>query len=492
MGFAHNFLVLVEVPEKGKPRPIAQFHGDSYDWDAKNARRYFDATGGGRLGFRETTDPELRFFMDGSRSQPKFILATGTREEMEAIWNKARPTGAWINRQDFTYWPLGRNSNSVIYTLARAMGFDITGQPIDPKTGRHIEAPGREIDLTKGRGDAPRSTTPPKRIFGLGDGDRPRERPIAPEQEAPPYDGPNPPRRSAVPGETPPGSYLLGFENARKFADEHRFDPRAELALSGEQNKILSAWVERALAPAISYADLPEGLAGDVLDHAARLTPHAASLVLQKGLNRLAGTAAVGAAAPAAADGAAKRVTEDGWIGPETLAAARNHAADSGIGKVREAVALAAFERGLDGLAKGEAGPDEAPSVFHRSIGRLFRAPDGAAGSGGFAASRPAWASVSKPQHKHVATLQDALNGANRIFGFAGEPLKVDGDLGPKTGAALVAAARAAGPERLTDHLGKRFGIGEPDLMDNPARGFGYALDGEEEERGDDGLGAFA
>src|SRR5688572_2597070 len=103
--------------------------------------------------------------------------------------------------------------------------------------------------------------------------------------------------------------------------------------------------------------------------------------------------------------------------------------------------------------------------VFQSSVGRLYRNADDGAGT------RPTWASVSAPRHEEVATLQDALNEANRIFGFGDRRLKIDGDLGPKTSAALAAAARAAGPERLTDHVAKRFGIGEPGLMDNPARG---------------------
>jgi len=220
------------------------------------------------------------------------------------------------------------------------------------------------------------------------------------------------------------------------------------------------------LAPAISHAQLPKGLADDVLDHAARLTPHAASLVLQQGLNRLAGPAESGKTPPAFADGTPKRVAEDGWICAETLTATQKHAAALGLDRVREAVTLASFQHGLDALAKGDIGADEAPAVFRRGVGRLYRNPDEAAPAG-FAAPRPTWASVSRPRHEEVAALQLSLNDANRVFGFADRPLKVDGELGPKTGAALAAAARAAGPERLADHLGKRLGIGEPDLMDN-------------------------
>ncbi len=336
-----------------------------------------------------------------------------------------------------------------------------------------MPAPGGGIDLTKGRSDAPAPfTDKPERIFGHGHEGRKGMRPIPPEQEAPPYDGPNLPRRGEAPAGVTPATYRLGFENARRFADEHRFDPRAEPRLSPEQNRIVSAWVQRALAPAVAHAQLPKGLGDDVLDQAARLTPHEAGLILQQGLNRLAGAIEFGQTPPAFADGTAKRVAEDGWIGPQTLAATEKHAAEHGLVKVREAAALSAFQRGLDRLAKGEDAAEEASSVFRHSVGRVFRDPDGDAGA--FKISRPTWASVSTPRHAEVAALQESLNDANRIFGFADEPLAVDGDLGPKTGAALVSAARAAGPERLADHVGKRLGIGEPDLFTNPARGFAF------------------
>lgn len=491
LGFAHNFLVLVELVPGKEPRVISELHGFPVD---KQGRQQFGAAGmmsGNRLGLVEMNFPNGTDYYAESLDHPSFILFEGGKVEAEARFAKARETGKWITDQKFTYNPVGRNSNALANTIARAMGYDVTSQPIDLKTGRHIDAPSRGMDLRQGRSDAPKPFTDrPARVFGYGDEGKPRERPIPPEREAPPYDGPELPRRSSVPAEASPAQYRLGFENARKFADEHRFDPRAKPALSKEQNELIAAWVGRVLAPAISHAQLPKGLADDVLDHAARMTPHAASLVLQQGLNRLAGPAEFGNMPTVFADGTPKRVTEDGWIGPQTLTATQKHAAELGLDRVREAVALASFQHGLDALAKGDTGADEAPAVFRRSVGRLYRNPEEAAPAG-FAAPRPTWASVSRPRHEEVAALQLTLNDANRVFGFADGSLKVDGDLGAKTSAALVAAARAAGPERLTDHLGKRLGIGAPDLMDNPARGFDHALNDDEEERSGS-LGAFA
>jgi hypothetical protein len=493
LGFAHNFLVLVEITS-GKRRVVAELHG--FPVDPKTGKPRFglvSMTSGLPLGLAEHKWADGTNYYAESLRHPSFILFEGSKAEAEARFESARDTARWITAQKFTYNPVGRNSNAFANTIARAMGYDVTSQPIDRKTGRHIDAPSRGMDLREGRSDAPKPFTDrAMRVFGYGDEGAPRERPIPPEREAPPFDGPELLRRSGVPSEAAQTSYRLSFENARRFADEHRFDPRAEPVLSKEQNKIVWAWVGRVLAPAISHAQLPKGLADDVLDHAARLTPHAASLVLQQGLNRLAGPAEFGKTPPGFADGTPKRVTEDGWIGPETLTATEKHAAELGLDRVREAVALASFQHGLDALARGDIDEDEAPAVFRRSVGRLYRNPDGAA-QAGFAAPHPAWPSLSRPRHAEVAALQESLNDANGVFGFADEPLKVDGDLGPKTGAALVAAARAAGPERLADHLGKRLGIGEPDLMDNPARGFDDALDGDDDddERGGS-LGAFA
>jgi hypothetical protein len=473
IGFAHNFLVLVEVGAGNEPRVLGELHG--FPLNPKTRAPQFGVggmTSGGPLGLVERNFPKGTTYYAESLSQPSYILFQGHKAEAVARFEKARQAGKWITAQNFQYSPVGRNSNAFANTIARVAGYDVTGQPIDRATGRHIEAPSRGMDLREGRRGAPVPFTDrPERVFGYGDQGKKSQRPIPPEREAPPYDGPELPRHGAVPASAAPASYRLGFENARRFADEHRFDPSAEPALSREQNKIVSTRVERALGPAVAHERLPRGLAGDVLDHAARTTPHEAALALQEGLNRLTGAAQFGKTAPAFADGSAKRVAEDGWIGPETLAAVEKHAAESGLGRMRESAALAAFRRGLDALAGGGTDASEAPAVFRRSIGRLYRDPS----------APPVWPG-SRPRHDEVAALQESINDANRIFAFTAEPLVVDGDLGPKTGAALVKAARAAGSERLTDHVGKRLGIGERDLLHDPARGFGRALEEEDDD----------
>ena len=483
-GFAHNFLVLVEVLPNGDTRRIAELHGESRDPKTK-ALIGFDLSGRGQLEVKRYND-ESHYYRD-SENHPKFALFTGSEKEASERFAWAQREGNWITAQKFQYRLRTQNSNSATRTMARATGFDVTSQPMDRETGSEVPAPGRDLDLrdAAGRPRDPDEIIWMERINGYGIKEKDR-RTAPPQREFPSYEAPGRalPRRGAAPAGGTPASYSLGFENARRFADEHRFDPRAEPALSVEQNRIISTWVERVLAPAVAHAQLPKALGGDVLDQAARATPHEAGLALQQGLNRLAGAPEFGRTPPAFADGAAKRVTEDGWIGPETLAATEKHAAERGLGKVREAVALAAFQRGLDGLAKGNVGADEAPAVFRRSVGRLYGDPD-ARPEGGFALPRPTWASASTPRHKAVAALQESINDANRVFAFADEPLEVDGDLGPKTSAGLVSAARAAGSERLTDHLGKRLGIGEPGLIGNRARGFDYALENDEQERAD-------
>ncbi|MCW5770828.1 MAG: hypothetical protein KIT16_04270, partial [Rhodospirillaceae bacterium] len=254
----------------------------------------------------------------------------------------------------------------------------------------------------------------------------------------------------------------------RRFAQEHGSDPQAESKPMPEQNRLIDGWVRRNLAPAVAHAQLPPGLADDVLDLAARNSPGDAALTLQQSTNALAGAGR-------------RRIAEDGQIGPETLAATRAQANQAGVDKLRENFALTAFRRGLDAMLQGSGEP--APDVFRRSVGRLYRDVRDDDGENALAADR---AAPVAPRHEEVAALQDTVNDANRVYGVAENPLVVDGVLGPKTAAALGAAARAAGAERLADHLGKRLGIGDADLMDNPARGFAYALaeDGDEPYRG--------
>ena len=294
-GFAHNFLVLVEVLPSGETRRVAELHGESVDPKTKDVLS-FDAWGRGQLRVNRYDDHETDYYR-GSHDNPKFVLFRGSEKEVKERFAWAEQEGRWIDDQNFRYDWKGLNSNSAANTIARAAGFNVTGQPIDRRTGGHLPAPSREVDLrdAAGRPRDPDEIIWMERINGYGHED---QQPAAPKREAPPYDGPELPRRGAAPGTITPVSYSLGFENARRFADEHRFDPRAEPALSWEQNRIISAWVERVLAPAVAYAQLPKGLAGDVLDHAAATTAHDAGLVLQQALNRFAGAAAFGARRP--------------------------------------------------------------------------------------------------------------------------------------------------------------------------------------------------
>lgn len=227
MGAAHNFIALVEVvPGGAKPRVVEELHADSADENGKPISFY--ATGRGYLKYslKRSADGRGTHLYRDSERHPKFVLFEGTWAEAEERMKAARETGDWISAKKFRYNPFGTNSNAAAYTMARAMGFDVTGQPIDGKTGRSLPAPGAGIDLTKGHADAPaKHYGEPQRTFGYGDADRPGERPIPPEREAPPYDGPEPLRRGAAPVSAAPASYRLGFENARRIADEHRFDP---------------------------------------------------------------------------------------------------------------------------------------------------------------------------------------------------------------------------------------------------------------------------
>jgi hypothetical protein len=376
-----------------------------------------------------------------SLGNPSFVLADGTGSALQPRLARAVETANWINRQDFGYELVGANSNAVAHTLARAMGFDVTGQPIDRATGRHLPAPGGTIDLTRLKPGAPPPIADPVRVNGYGA----ENRPASPARDA-----------SRASGLDPAG-LIFGRDAAERVRARHGFDPRAGVTTS-EQKESIRAWLADAVAPKLAAHALPAALGGDLLVRAARTSPTAAARVLQEGLNRFG----------------APSVSVDGWVGPETLGALERRLDAHGADVVRGAVALGGLNRDLDAMAKGELRAETAPSVFRDGIGRLF-------GAGARVERSPAADPVFGPAHYferggEVRGTQRALNETAGIFQHLEAPLKVDGDFGPKTGAALVATTRAAGAERLTDHLGKRLGLGEPGLAADPARGFEPAL----------------
>lgn len=76
--------------------------------------------------------------MDEKKTKPISIAASGSREEMERLWARGATTAEAINGQKFDYkahdlsYELGtdggqiQNSNSVAFTLGKAMGLDLS------------------------------------------------------------------------------------------------------------------------------------------------------------------------------------------------------------------------------------------------------------------------------------------------------------------------------------------------------------------------------
>lgn len=107
--------------------------------------------------------------MDEKKTKPILIAASGSREEMERLWARGAKTAEAINGQKFDYkahdpsYELGtdggqiQNSNSVAFTLGKAMGLDLSAaleakgmtrtfsgwdrDLLDPKYKRYVTPP---------------------------------------------------------------------------------------------------------------------------------------------------------------------------------------------------------------------------------------------------------------------------------------------------------------------------------------------------------------
>ena len=152
---------------------------------------------------------------------------------------------------------------------------------------------------------------------------------------------------------------------------------------------------------------------------------------LQGGLNLL------GSAAP--------QLKEDGDFGPRTRTGLRQAATNLGAPKIEEGLALGRFDdfvrsdrkEGFGGLAK----------VTEKNFAGLFREP-----------TKP----VAKPADRvEATTLQEMLNdlGQTQFGGDAFKPLKLDGDIGPKTTETFSQLTAALGPERITKRFGEFLGF---------------------------------
>lgn len=139
----HAYFALV----RGEKEVVSELHGFGH---SKNTEKKQDlATDGGDLKGEET--------IAGFKSEPIGTLMMGNREEIERIWAKGAAAIGAINEKKFDYKPsdvsfeLGtdggqiQNSNSVAYTLSKAMGVD-AGRLLQEK-GKTRRFPGWGRDL---------------------------------------------------------------------------------------------------------------------------------------------------------------------------------------------------------------------------------------------------------------------------------------------------------------------------------------------------------
>lgn len=136
---------------------------------------------------------------------------------------------------------------------------------------------------------------------------------------------------------------------------------------------------------------------------------------------------------------------EDGLPGPKTRSALRHAAAAWGRTGIEEGLALGQFDGFARSVTDGAA-PGSARRVAESAFGPLFPAEPGSSQPAGFG-------------------LQMAVNDlGHETMGDAFEPLKEDGEIGPKTEAAFHKVLKIAGPARLAGALGRGMGFfGRPE-----------------------------
>lgn len=140
-------------------------------------------------------------------------------------------------------------------------------------------------------------------------------------------------------------------------------------------------------------------------------------------------------------DGPESRLKLDGVMGPKTRGRLRDALGKDGFGRLDETMALGRFkdfaERSRSGGSGGKLGKET-----ELSFASLFRAPD---------------ERLRGPKIES-SVLQETLNGFGaRQPGY--KPLKLDGDIGPKTSSAFDLFNKRLGPDQLTTGLGKSFGF---------------------------------
>ena len=161
---------------------------------------------------------------------------------------------------------------------------------------------------------------------------------------------------------------------------------------------------------------------------------------LQGGLNLLS-------QAKAPKDGAAplEQLKQDGVFGPKSRSILRRAVTALGVPKVEECLALGGFgEFVRDGRKQGF---ERLREATEKSFATLFRNP-----------AKP----VRRPADRvENVTLQETLNdlGRSHLGDDRFTPLKLDGDIGPRTRDSFGLITNALGPERVTKRFGEFLGF---------------------------------
>jgi hypothetical protein len=136
----HNYLAL----RNQDGTIIAELHGLATD-PKTGTWRYFGTNGSEKLRVWKFDGP--RYF-DSEVNFPGVVLTEGASSTMSELWKQAGECADKINTKDISYPPYGvnitgitENSNSVAYTIADCMGFDV----------KHIGifTPGERVNLLR-------------------------------------------------------------------------------------------------------------------------------------------------------------------------------------------------------------------------------------------------------------------------------------------------------------------------------------------------------
>lgn len=127
----HAFLALIDDREK----TVGELHGLGFSKHT-GAQMTIGEDGADLRGADHKSRPERESPIGGEKF-PVGTVRSGTKEEMERIWGKGAAAAEAINRAKFDYkshdpsYELGtdggqiQNSNSVAFTLGKAMGLDL-------------------------------------------------------------------------------------------------------------------------------------------------------------------------------------------------------------------------------------------------------------------------------------------------------------------------------------------------------------------------------